>query len=382
MSLSDLREQHYQPNPLLCLWGGCGLSFDAYQDLITHVNTAHLQLTPQYASQSQQISTHHQLTSSDDNVAAQNFATLSCLWDNCSRYPSPSQIPGPSTGNVTDAAKGLLACHVRQDHLGLPVVHQTTHTEPSLLLHGEDPSRDVPSHHPHPHPTCAVAAPSDFPDQGVCSSASALTTSQCFCKWDSCELAGVPFGSAAELTNHITDVHVGVGSSRYHCLWEGCNRSGGLGFSSKQKILRHVQSHTGHRPFRCTTCDQYFSEAATLQQHMRRHTKEKPYICDFPGCGKAFAITGALTIHRRVHSGSKPFRCTFCNRQVSFSESSNLSKHVRTHTGDRPYACTFPGCDKRFARPDQVARHKNVHTKKKGDLVKNLLEREMTVSFT
>jgi hypothetical protein len=95
-----------------------------------------------------------------------------------------------------------------------------------------------------------------------------------------------------------------------------------------------LQSHTGHRPFQCKVCKQNFSEAATLQQHMRRHTLEsrwwlytlllllsdaymtEPYLCDFPGCGKAFAITGALTIHKRTHNGQKPFKCTYCDRYV------------------------------------------------------------------
>lgn len=39
-------------------------------------------------------------------------------------------------------------------------------------------------------------------------------------------------------------------------------------------------------------------------------------MCDFPGCGKAFAITGALTIHKRTHNGDKPFKCKYCDRYV------------------------------------------------------------------
>ena len=45
----------------------------------------------------------------------------------------------------------------------------------------------------------------------------------------------------------------------------------------------------------------------------------EPYKCDYPGCGKSFAITGALTIHKRTHNGHKPFKCKFCDRFVCAS---------------------------------------------------------------
>lgn len=205
-----------------------------------------------------------------------------------------------------------------------------------------------------PSPPPALANTTTSP----ASSSSTGTGAPHRCDWQGC---GSVFTSSDELTAHLTSAHVGGGKARYECFWDGCDRYGERGFSSKQKICRHLQSHTGHRPFQCQLCQQNFSEAATLQQHMRRHTQEKPYSCDFPGCGKSFAIMGALTIHKRIHNGLKPFKCSYCGR--AFTESSNLSKHLRTHTGARPYTCTEPSCRKSFARPDQLTRHMGIHRK-------------------
>jgi uncharacterized Zn-finger protein len=165
--------------------------------------------------------------------------------------------------------------------------------------------------------------------------------------------------SAGDLMEHLSEVHVGRGRDSYRCLWDGCGGSEGRLFSSRQKVLRHLQSHTGHRPFVCQVCGQSFSEAAPLAAHMRRHTDDKPFVCDFPGCNKAFAISSSLTIHKRTHNGEKPFVCAHCGK--GFVEASNLTKHVRTHTGERPFACNHPGCGRAFSRPDQLKRHMLVH---------------------
>ncbi|KAF8315324.1 hypothetical protein DL93DRAFT_2048269, partial [Clavulina sp. PMI_390] len=172
------------------------------------------------------------------------------------------------------------------------------------------------------------------------------------CLWGECSHSAP---DAEALTAHIASTHIGSGQSTYDCHWNGCDRQGEKAFTSKQKVMRHLQAHTGYRPFKCEICGQFFSEAATLQQHVRRHTNQKPFVCDFPDCNKAFAIAGALTIHKRTHNGEKPFKCTYCDR--SFSESSNLTKHLRIHTGARPYACPEPSCGQTFARQDQLTRH-------------------------
>ncbi|KZT65608.1 hypothetical protein DAEQUDRAFT_515560 [Daedalea quercina L-15889] len=343
--------------PHRCQWGGCFASFASLAELVGHVNLQHLRLasgTPPLTSSlphpvpsAQQSASHGHGPSADG---------LSCMWADCQVYPSPQSIPGPSTGNALDNALGVLASHLLEDHLGLP-----------LRSTKEEQASEESSNIQAPTPSAPNAA-SDG-SSGVYSPPTPLPEHDCaaspvhVCRWRGCMNT---FPTCDELTAHITAEHVGAGKAQYECHWEGCTRHGEKGFSSKQKILRHLQSHTGHRPFQCEICSQFFSEAATLAQHKRRHTQEKPYVCDFPGCGKSFAITGALTIHKRTHNGHKPFKCTYCDR--AFAESSNLSKHLRTHTGARPYPCTEPGCNKSFARPDQLARHQNVHRKRSAEV--------------
>uniref|UniRef100_A0A1I8I9J0 C2H2-type domain-containing protein n=1 Tax=Macrostomum lignano TaxID=282301 RepID=A0A1I8I9J0_9PLAT len=72
------------------------------------------------------------------------------------------------------------------------------------------------------------------------------------------------------------------------------------------------------------------SEADQLgPAHYRCHTGEKPYHCDWPGCGREFARSDELSRHRRGHTGERRFRCARCDRQ--FSRSDHLAKHERRH---------------------------------------------------
>ncbi|KAF9052352.1 hypothetical protein BDZ89DRAFT_939604 [Hymenopellis radicata] len=297
-----------------CLWGNCHRQFSDSEQLIQHVNAEHLRLPPQ----------------SQVPLPAQN--TLACMWGDCHE-----SLPAPQAYN-DNLIMEMLANHLLQDHLSSQWM-QPTDSLPSPVDFGLlTPSESEATQTSDPQHHCSGSH---------------------VCHWQGC---GQSFTTCDDLTAHLNVVHVGSGKAHYDCYWKGCKRHGSNGFASKQKICRHLQSHTGHRPFQCEICKQNFSEAATLQQHMRRHTLEKPYACDHAGCGKRFAIAGALTIHKRTHNGEKPFKCTYCDR--AFTESSNLSKHLRTHTGARPYPCTEPGCNKSFARPDQLTRHRSIHNKK------------------
>lgn len=58
-----------------------------------------------------------------------------------------------------------------------------------------------------------------------------------------------------------------TGEKPYHCDWEGC----GWKFARSDELTRHYRKHTGHRPFQCQKCDRAFSRSDHLALHMKRH---------------------------------------------------------------------------------------------------------------
>ncbi|KAI2467703.1 hypothetical protein F4781DRAFT_423125 [Annulohypoxylon bovei var. microspora] len=167
------------------------------------------------------------------------------------------------------------------------------------------------------------------------------------------------------LHEHLCNEHIAPLSNKmkYLCLWKGCTRRGDQVFASRNKLRRHLATHTAYKPHKCEICGEGFSAQQALDQHVRTHTGETPYKCDYEGCGKAFKQKSALTMHKRTHTGEKPLECDICGKR--FCESSNLSKHRKTHNPDFKFKCDEPGCGSQFIRIDQLRRHQARHDRPK-----------------
>ena len=189
-------------------------------------------------------------------------------------------------------------------------------------------------------PSTKTAIPHHHHPSGRLAGASATLAGHFCCSW---LIQGQPcflcFESAQALDNHIKNDHAGKDGT-YRCLWQDCCKhdpatktSGSINFGNKPKLMRHVHSHTGYKPFPCPYpgCDKGFVTKEQLKNHETTHTKSRKFKCD--QCGKAFAVKSALTTHiTAVHEEKKIHKCDLCGK--AFADSSNLSKHKQTHFRD------------------------------------------------
>lgn len=300
--LSNLQLNTNGVDPLLsCLWDDC---FPTVPDT-SGGNMFDMNATQPQVSSGQSLS-HMALMSSVDNGNTTNNNNLSTapVQDLHAHGHAHGHSHGTALGHSHTHSTGepfspqTMLRHVLEEHLGLnpgdlswtatapplmppPVPTSTPVLPPSISSAATTPVitpvHPVKPHHHHipilPTPSPSTYAGSPPPHSHAYVKphphAHALV-----CLWPGCTACHAPFPNTASLMAHLSDEHIGKCKNTYTCLWDTCGHVGGREFKSRQKVLRHLQSHIGHKPYVCEVCDQAFSEAAPLAAHKRRHAQE------------------------------------------------------------------------------------------------------------
>lgn len=168
--------------------------------------------------------------------------------------------------------------HVLEEHLGVPSDILGWNELLAAPLPSSTAANVKKAHHKlHARPKRTIFPTP--PSSHSTSSPSPPLSAALVCQWPGCSHTA-PFASSAELMDHLSEEHIGKGKDHYVCKWGECqhiDNGEGRSFRSRQKVLRHLQSHTGHKPFICEECGQAFGEAAPLAAHIRRHAQESEY---------------------------------------------------------------------------------------------------------
>lgn len=161
--------------------------------------------------------------------------------------------------------------------------------------------------------------------------------------------------SALALVRHVTRKHSAIEMKRHGCPY--CSYS----TDNNSRLLCHIRTHTGERPFVCVSCKKGFTVKANMETHERTvHHGLKPFACQF--CGKQFGWESGCRWHiRTTHLGQTPLHCDICGKR--FASKGNYRTHRRRHTGEKPYACDV--CEKRFAVSSNLKYHRRIHSGKK-----------------
>ena len=111
-----------------------------------------------------------------------------------------------------------------------------------------------------------------------------------------------------------------------------CNKC----FSLKCSLKKHIRIVHNNEKSICTICGKMISEAF-IKQHMAsipsiQNVNNKNPTMKCPICQKVFAIKNMFDKHMNTHTGTKPYKCKHCGQ--GFADSSNKINHEKAvHEG-------------------------------------------------
>ncbi|XP_004715278.1 transcription factor IIIA [Echinops telfairi] len=119
------------------------------------------------------------------------------------------------------------------------------------------------------------------------------------------------------------------------------------------------------RPFACeyVGCGKAFIRECHLSRHSLTHTRERPFLCEAQGCDQKFTTKSNLKRHveRKHENQQRQYACEFEGCEKTFKKHQQLKAHQCQHTGEPLFRCNHEGCGKHFASPSRLKRHEKVH---------------------
>ncbi|XP_026095318.1 sal-like protein 1 isoform X1 [Carassius auratus] len=115
------------------------------------------------------------------------------------------------------------------------------------------------------------------------------------------------------------------------------NPPGASETSKLEQLVENIdkKSKKSTDPNECGICHRVLSCQSALKMHYRTHTGERPFKCRV--CGRAFTTKGNLKTHYSIHCSMPPLRiqhsCPIC--QEKFTNAMVLQQHIHMHMGGK-----------------------------------------------
>ncbi|KAK9374118.1 uncharacterized protein V1513DRAFT_446714 [Lipomyces chichibuensis] len=120
-----------------------------------------------------------------------------------------------------------------------------------------------------------------------------------------CEIARIPkailFNGSRPVPGHLgSTVSVPASNTRNG----SASSQNGTAVAALMTTFNSKVSSGTQKKHKCPICHKRFTRPSSLQTHMYSHTGEKPFTCDFRGCGRKFSVVSNLRRHKKIHSSS------------------------------------------------------------------------------
>nr|XP_053651261.1 zinc finger protein 260-like [Cherax quadricarinatus] len=177
-----------------------------------------------------------------------------------------------------------------------------------------------------------------------------------------CVKCNVKLPCRTSLRDHVLQVHDQVSvtkEGRLKCTQ--CNKT----FNYRHHYLNHVAQHSDEKKHECQKCKKGFLTSQALYCHTKQVHEKYNYRYPCEVCEKVFICNAKLVEHMRTHTGEKPFECGICS--VAFAAKATYKSHMRVVHSQTPkqkskdvpllYKYNCPLCNVEDLKADELENH-------------------------